>query len=242
MKCHIKQIYIQMVMLMNKDNIFKFIFSGTFVCIAVLMICFDWFRARIDVTVIALFVIAFLPWLAKYVKSLEAFGIKTELISLDKKEEMEENISKLNVEEKEVIKSDIKIDKTKPIGSEENPFIIESINSIYESKDIIEKLVLIRYGIEKGLKTLCRNNNLHYSKQSIRNIIDVLRRNKVLKNNTCNLILDLLPILNKAVHSDISNIYENDLQWVIDKGIAILIHLEIIIQKPDAYWMVSLDD
>lgn len=210
--------------------------------IAVLMICFDWFKTRIDGTIITLFVIAFLPWLAKYVKSLEAFGIKTELVSSAKKEEIEENSSKLNVEEKEVIKTDVKIDKTKPIGSEENPFVIESINSIHESKDIIEKLVLIRYGIEKELKILCKNNNLQYSKQSISNIVEILRRNNILKNNACNLILDLLPILNKAVHSDISNINEEDLQWVIDKGIAILIHLEIIIQKPDAYWMVSLDD
>lgn len=225
-----------------KNDKFKYIFSGTFIMIAVLMICFDWFKTRIDGTIITLFVIAFLPWLAKYVKSLEAFGIKTELVSSDKKEEIEENSSKLNVEEKEVIKTDVKIDKTKPIGSEENPFVIESINSIHESKDIIEKLVLIRYGIEKELKILCKNNNLQYSKQSISNIVEILRRNNILKNNACNLILDLLPILNKAVHSDISNINEEDLQWVMDKGIAILIHLEIIIQKPDAYWMVSLDD
>lgn len=227
---------------MNKDNVFKFIFSGTFITLAILMICFEWFKSRIDVTIIALFVIAFLPWLAKYVKSLEAFGIKTELVSSDKKEEIEKNSSKLNIEEKEIIKTDVKIDKTKPIGSEENPFVIESINSIQQSKDIIEKLVLIRYGIEKELKTLCKNNNLQYSKQSIRNIVEILRKNIILKDNVCNLILDLLPILNKAVHSDISNINEEDLQWVIDKGIAILIYLEIIIQKPDAYWMVSLDD
>lgn len=227
---------------MNKDNYFKFFFSGTFITLAILMICFDWFRERIDATVITLFVIAFLPWLAKYVKSLEAFGIKTELVSSNKKEEMEQNSSKLNVEEKEVIKTDIKIDKTKPIGSEENPFVIESIYSIHESKDIVEKLVLIRYGIEKELKLLCKNNNLQYSRQSIRNIVDILRKNNVLKNNACNLILDLLPILNKAVHSDISNINEDDLQWVIDKGVEILIHLEIIVQKPDAYWMVPLDD
>lgn len=229
-------------MTLNKDNYFKFFFSGTFIILAILMICFDWFRERIDATVITLFVIAFLPWLAKYVKSLEAFGIKTELVSSDKKEEMEQNSSKLNVDEKEVIKTDIKIDKTKPIGSEENPFVVESINSIQESKDIVEKLVLIRYGIEKELKLLCKNNNLQYSRQSIRNIVDILRKNNILKNNACNLILDLLPILNKAVHSDISNINEDDLQWVIDKGVAILIYLEIIIQKPDAYWTVSLDD
>ena len=54
--------------------------------------------------------------------------------------------------------------------------------------------------------------------------------------------MDLLPILNKAVHSDISNVDFEDLQWVIDKGTKLLVHLDIIIQKPDAYWMVSFED
>lgn len=227
---------------MKNDKIFKFVFSGTFLFIAILMILFDWFKSRIDFTIISLFVIAFLPWLAKYVKSLEAFGIKTELVSLEKREQIEENSSKLKVEEQIVIRNDIKIDKTKPLGSEENPFEIKSINFLRESKDTIEKLVLMRYSIEKQLRKLCENNDLHSSKQSISKIVNVLRQNKILKNDACNLILDLLPILNRAVHSDISNIDENDLQWVIDKGIAILLYLEIIIQKPDAHWIVSLED
>ena len=227
---------------MNKDDFFKFIFSGTFIVLAILTICFDWFKSRIDGTIIVLFIIAFLPWLAKYVKSLEVFGIKTELVPLDKKEEIEENSSKLYTDEKEIIKTEVKIDKTKPIGSKENPIVIKSINSIHESKDMIEKLVLIRYNIEKELKTICKNNNLPYSIQSIKHIIETLRKNKILKNNACNLILDLLPILNQAVHSDISNINEDDLQWVIDKGITVLIYLEVISQKPDAYWIISLED
>lgn len=227
---------------MNKDNIFKYIFSGTFISLAILMTCFDWFKTRIDGTIIALFVIAFLPWLANYVKSLEAFGIKTELISSKEKDKIEENSLKLSTNDKEVIKTDFKLDKTKPIGSEENPFVIESINSIYDAKDNIEKLVLIRHGIEKELKVLCKNNNIPYAKQNIRTIVETLRKKKLLKNNACNLILDLLPILNKAVHSDISNINEEDIQWVIEKGIAILMHLEIIIQSPDAYWIISLEN
>lgn len=225
-----------------ENDIFKYVFSGTFILIAVLMIFFDSFKERINNTIITLLIIAYIPWLTKYVKSLEAFGIKTELVSSDKKEEIEENSSKLNIEEKEIVKKDMKINKNKPVGSKENPFIIESINSIEQSKENIEKLVLIRYNIEKNLKVLCENNNIQSSKRNIRNIIKILRENKILENNACNLILDLLPMLNKAVHSDISNIREEDLQWVIDKGITILIYLEVIIKNPDAYWMISLDD
>lgn len=228
---------------MNKsDKIFKIIFSGTFIILAVLMICFDWFKAKIDITIIALFMIAFLPWLAKYVKSLEAFGIKTELVTLEKKNEIEVNSLKMSTDDKQIIKKDFKIDKTKPIGSEKNPIMVESINSICGSNDIIEKLVLLRYGIEKNLKILSKNNNLSTSNLGIRAMVELLRKNGILKNNVCNLVFDLLPILNKAVHSDISNIDFEDLQWVIDKGTKLLVHLDIIIQKPDAYWMISFDD
>lgn len=228
----------------NKDLIFKIIFSSIFLILAIFVIFFDWFKSRIDGVVITLFLIAFLPWLAKYVKSLEAFGIKTELITPEKKNEIEKNSLSISTNDKEVINNNFKIDKSKPIGSEENPIMIDSINPIYDSNDIIEKLVLLRYEIEKNLKILCKKNNITISNKSlsIKSIVELLRKDNILNNNVCNLILDLLPILNKAVHSDITNVDEGVLDWVVEKGIKLLMHLDIIIQNPDAYWMVSFDD
>lgn len=229
---------------MNKDNIFKFIFSGTFIGLAMLMIFSDWFKSRIDVTIISLFVIAFLPWLVRYVKSFEGFGIKTELVTEEKKEKIEkvmEQLSSSTSQEDNVVNKNIVIDKTKPIGSEENPLLIESIDSIAKTINPIEKMVLIRYEIEKELKILCRINNLHTSQRTIRQMIQDLRENKILDNVVSNLLLDILPILNKAVHADIDNTDFADLEWIIEKGSALVMHLEIISKDPSKYWMVSFD-
>ena len=229
---------------MNKDKKFKFIFSSTFIGLAILMIFFDWFRSRVDVTIISLFVIAFLPWLVRYVKSFEGFGIKTELVADEKKEEIEKAMDKLSStpsQEENIVDKKIVIDKTKPIGSEENPLLIESVDAIAKTINPIEKMVLIRYEIEKELKILCRINNLHSSQRTIRQMIRDLRENKILDNVVSNLLLDILPILNKAVHADIDTTDFTDLEWIIEKGTALVMHLEIISKDPSKYWMVSFD-
>ena len=225
---------------MNKDNIFKVIFSSTFIILAILMICFDWFKSRIDGTVIALFVIAFLPWLAKYVKSLEAFGIKTELVDSREKEKINremDNITKEVIDEDKMIDKKIKINKNEPLGSEKNPIIIESIESISRTNDPVEKMMLIRYELEKKIKALCRINNIQTYNQSIRYIVEKLRKEKIIKNNVANLILDLLPMLNRAVHSEIYNVNYKDLEWIINKGSDLITYLEIISKDPNSYWM-----
>lgn len=229
---------------MNKDNYFKFFFSGTFVILALLMICFDCFREKIDATVITLFVIAFLPWLVRYVKSFEGFGIKTELVAYEEKEKIEKAMDKLSStssQEDNIVNKNIVIDKTKPIGSEENPLLIESIDAIEKTINPIEKMVLIRYEIEKELKILCRINNLQTSQRTIRQMIRDLRENKILDNVVSNLLLDIFPILNKAVHADIDNTDFADLEWIIEKGTALVMHLEIISKDPSKYWMISFD-
>ena len=62
------------------------------------MIFSNWFRSRIDFTVIILFLIAFTPWLARYIKSLEAFGVKLDLLSQEKINKIDEGFSKINKE------------------------------------------------------------------------------------------------------------------------------------------------
>ena len=85
-------------------------------------------------------------------------------------------------------------DKTKLIGSKENPLLIENIDAIAKNINPIEKMALIRYEIEKELKILCRINNLHASQRTIRQMIQDLRENKILDNVVSNLLLDILPI------------------------------------------------
>lgn len=229
----------------NNQKVFKYVFSFTFICIAFLMIFCDWFRDRIDTRIIALFIIAYVPWLTKYIKTFEGFGIKTELINEEKKQDIDKEMDKISnksMNSKNKIDKDIKIDKSAPIGSEKNPLLIESMEVIARTSNKIEKMVLIRYEIEKELKILCRINNIQTCQNTIRNMIDNLRKNKILDNRVCNLLLDILPLLNKAVHSEIKNIDDKDIEWIIDKGSALVMHLEIISKDPSRYWMISFDD
>ena len=62
------------------------------------MIFSNWFRSRIDSTIIILFLIAFTLWLARYIKSLEAFGVKFDLLSQEKINKIDEGFSKINEE------------------------------------------------------------------------------------------------------------------------------------------------
>lgn len=216
---------------MEKNNIFKIIFSFTFIILACLYLFFDWFYNRINSTFIALLLIGFLPWLTKYIKSLEAFGVKTELVSDDKKEEINDKINDI------VINSyTIQDDSNKEI-TENNNFVEEnSLLSIYDTNDSIEKLVLLRVLIEKKLKKICKKNCIECRKFSIPRYVETLRSKEIIKHNVANVILDLLPILNAAVHSDIDNYKISDIEWIISTGISIVNHLNDILNGYESEW------
>lgn len=213
------------ILMENKDTVFKIIFSATFVLLAILMVFIDWFKNRIDFTIISLIMIAYLPWVVKYVKSLEAFGVKADLVTEEKKEEINKNIEKIspNITNINISNSNQNnvIDNTKLIT-------FESISSINENNDTIQKLVLLRYQIENILKKLCKKEKIEPYK-NIRDMSKKLYDKRVLKNYEVNLINDLLPVLNKAVHADLNQLYEVD--WVIRNGITLLAQLETIYNK-----------
>ena len=152
-----------------KKDVFKYVFSAAFGILATLMILFDWFKTRIDGTIITIILIAFLPWLIKYVKSLEAFGMKIDLIPEEKKNKINKEIQEIkkdSINEKKIIDPNSIIDKKKPIGSEKNPILIESMESIARTNNVLDKMVLIRYEIEKNILTF---------QSYVCNIINVLR-------------------------------------------------------------------
>lgn len=227
-----------------KKDVFKYVFSAAFGILATLMILFDWFKTRIDGTIITIILIAFLPWLIKYVKSLEAFGMKIDLIPEEKKNKINKEIQEIkkdSINEKKIIDPNSIIDKKKPIGSEKNPILIESMESIARTNNVLDKMVLIRYEIEKNIKILCRVNNIQTYERTIKEMVKNLKDSKIIKGNVADLLLEILPMLNKTVHSDINKIELDDLDWIIDKGSALVMHLEIISKNPDAYWMINFD-
>ena len=115
------------------------------------------------------------------------------------------------------------------------------MESIARTNNVLDKMVLIRYEIEKNLKILCRVNNIQTYERTIKEMVKNLKDSKIIKGNVADLLLEILPMLNKAVHSDINKIELDDLDWIIDKGSALVMHLEIISKNPDAYWMINFD-
>ncbi len=210
----------------KKNELFKLLFSIVFIGLAILKIFFDWFNTRIDITVISLVLLAFLPWLSEYLKSIEAFGIKAEFPSDLEKEKIDKEANKVIEDNKELINESKSIEITKNINKISEIKMIDTINSI---DDPVEKMVLIRYETEKSLRDICNkafNEKVYF--KNIRSMADELYEDNIIASEVRNLIYDLMPILNKAVHADISIKDYNDIKWVIDKGMLILDYLNMV--------------
>ena len=224
----------------NSWNISRYIISLSFVILALLMIFSNWFQERINSRVIVLLIIAYTPWLSKYIKSFEGFGVKAELINEEQKKEIDakvKDIKETKLDKKKIVANDVEIDKTKPIGSKKNPFIIESLVTIENIDDPVQKLVLIKYEMEKKLRLICRINNINTRNLTIRRMVDVLKNDNILETEICDLIIDILPLLNNIMHSNMDYLNKKDYDLIIKAGKIIIKYLEIKSKAPNKYWI-----
>lgn len=230
----------------NNSLKFKIIFSSTFIILAILIVSFDWFRERIDNKVITLIIISFIPWIIKYIKSLEAFGVKAELFSEEQKKKVEINIEKIdnstyndgkqnNIDNEINFEKDvITFDNYKYTKNNKNAIVLlESMIDVDETDDILTKIVLFRYQMEKIIKLMCDENDIEYI--NIRKSSKALYNKNIIKNYEYDLINQLLPILNKAIHSDLDSVNSYDIHWIIEKCSLLLEHLEVLFKKPEMY-------
>lgn len=224
----------------NSWNISRYIISLSFVILALLMIFSNWFQERINSRVIVLLIIAYTPWLSKYIKSFEGFGVKAELINEEQKKEIDakvKDIKETKLDKKKIVANDVEIDKTKPIGSKKNPFIIESLVTIENIDDPVQKLVLIKYEMEKKLRLICRINNINTRNLTIRRMVDVLKNDNILETEICDFIIDILPLLNNIMHSNMDYLNKEDYDLIIKAGKIIIKYLEIKSKAPNNYWI-----
>lgn len=211
----------------RKKIIFKIIFSFVFVGLVILKLVSEWFNTRIDMTIISLIIISFFPWISEYLKSIEAFGVKAEFISESKKEKIDKEANKVIKDNKDIMTSkNASIEITKNINNLPDVKMMDTLNNI---EDPLEKMVLIRYEIEKILRDICSKNfdNGTYFK-NIRSMTDVLCKKNIIVSGARNLILDLIPFLNKAVHADVTIKEYNNVKWVIEKGMLIIAYLNMV--------------
>lgn len=219
---------------MSKSSFwFKIIFPTFFFILAIVIILFDWAKENINGMVITLFIIAFLPWIIKYVKSVDAFGVKVELVSEQQKKKIDEIIEPISKEEIDSILNDNKYKKEKEI------YQCNAINSILNSDDEISKLVLGRYEIEKIIRKLSEKNNLDISAKSTIYLARELYKNKYISSNEYESIEELMPILNKAIHSNLNDVDQSQIDWIIQKVIRIIEYLDYryVTGKDYADWL-----
>lgn len=184
---------------MNK--IFKFVFSFVFFTIALLMIFSDWFSSRINNTIIVVILLGFLPWFIKYVSTLEAFGMKIDLISEEKKNRINKEIMEIEKQNNKNKINDIVNNKElcskNNIGNDNNPILIESMETIARTSDVIEKLILIKYELDKNIMILCRVNNIQTYQRTIIEMINDLSNKKIVDEKAINLLLEIIPELDR---------------------------------------------
>lgn len=208
----------------NKQMILKIFFSSIFLGMAILKLINKWFESKVDITFISLILISFLPWLSGYLKSVEAFGIKAEFIPKAKKEEIDKVAEKVVELNKETIKGS----KNQLVGSSSKLNSLKDDDIIAGINDPIVKMVVIRYEIEKSLKDLCSINfENRKNLQNIRSMADELCKHKIITADAHNLIFDLMPVLNSAVHANITIKEYDNVMWIIDKGIVLIDYLRL---------------
>lgn len=196
---------------------FKLIFTVTFLGLFIFMISSKWAKENINATSIAILLLAFLPWIIKYIKSVEMFGVKAEIISKEKMQKVDDMMKPITNNE---------IDNIINNCGENNKIIHTDIyDSVLNAEDSISKLVLGRYELEKIIRKLAEKYNLS-TYAPITQIYKELYNKNYISDNEYSIIKEILPILNKAVHSEIDNVDQEQIDWIRNKIIVILEHLD----------------
>ena len=154
---------------------FKLIFSLTFFVMAIIYTFFK--NIKIDATTIVLVLMIFLPWIVKYLKSLELNGI--ELISEEERQRLNEKVNKI----------------------ENNNNSIEIEEKYLSFDDMKLSLAALRIDIEEKLQKIAQKNQLNANRYGIMKLASLLYDHGCINNSEYMIIKDIIGILNKAVHS-----------------------------------------
>ena len=161
---------------------FKIIFSLTFFVMTIIYTFFK--NIKIDNITIILVLMIFLPWIIKYLKSLELNGIgKIELISEKERQSLKEKVNKI----------------------ENNNNLIEIEEKYLSFEDMKLSMAALRIDIEEKLQKIAQKNQLNADRYGIRKLSSLLYEHGSINNSEYTIIKDIIGILNKAVHSSLEN-------------------------------------
>jgi hypothetical protein len=147
---------------------------------ALLLLIFDTFIKSLSAVALGLLVVALSPWLIRFMKTLEMPGIKVEF---------REQLEKVT-------------ERAKDAGLLSEPDTEVEEAEVAYNTDPTLALAGLRIGLEQRLRELAAVSGFKGRRRSIVHLISVLSNMEVLDREEASVIADLLPLLNKAVHSE----------------------------------------
>jgi hypothetical protein len=203
---------------MDTNKFAKYITGGAIV-LAILHIFSP--SLGIDAILISLLIIAALPWIIPFLKTLELpGGVKIEFrdvkAATDKISEFEKEVERLEkvelVEEIEVVE-------------EQDPFwVLRHIAEI----DPNLCLVGFRIEIEKRLLRLAEQNDIDTFRRPLYSIVKALMERQMLPGPVASGLNDLITMGNRAAHG--ADVSPDAAKWVLDAGPSILNTLDSLIE------------
>lgn len=182
-------------------------------CLAIALIFIDIFVPAVNIgfVTIILLLLGVLPWIGN-LKSLEIFNIgKVEWFSKEQKENIKANTEAL------------KLPKSK---KEKKTFYF------FYSNNMPLILAQLRMELEKKLTKLCKEHMLNnYENRGVSRMTDVLFEKGILDSQERNLIRDLLPSMNNAVHGKLDIDDSDKYAWVLDVSEKLLNSIDSKIEK-----------
>lgn len=140
-------------------------------------------NVEIDEITLILLVLAAMPWLAPFLKSVELFGAKIEARDFKESEKKVENSGLVEVERE-------------PQRQNRHIYSFEAVSG--DDPNLL--LAGLRIEIESRLRKIAENRNIKAGKFPLRRLTHELVKSGALNSVEAASIEDLLPLLNKAVH------------------------------------------
>lgn len=175
----------------------------TVICLFIFFVRIIYPDINIDSISVTLLILALVPWFIRYIKSLEINGLGSfELVSEEKKDEIEAFAHQIGLEEEE----------------EYNDY------TFLKLRDTDSKLALasLRIEIEGVLNEIIDKYQLDRKRKGIRESVNILSQKNLLNSKEKAIILDIIHILNRAVHSDLKKHELDDIDWIMDLGVSLL--------------------
>ncbi|HFU3862818.1 TPA: hypothetical protein ACGPAZ_000297 [Streptococcus suis] len=187
---------------------FKIITSLIFIILIIIKFFIP--TIQIDLITIILVVLSIVPWFFQYIKSLEITGIgKIDLITPEMKEQISKKAISIGISTKE---REINRDKY----------------TFYKLKNEDKTLALagLRIEIEHALNQLLQKSSPNETNElrrlGIRQLANILLKNKIISLDEYDLINSITHTLNRAVHNELSREDVKNVDYILDVGTNLL--------------------